>query len=528
MVLIGRSAGQSGNITTAADGTVAIGYQALDDLTSGTGNVVIGYQAGDKITTSSYNTAIGHEALGAEVTGGTGTAVGWKSLGLQNKGDTNNTMNTGVGFQAGYSNVTGTSNTYMGFEAGKGGTGNNSDNVGVGKQALLSVTSGVNNSIIGSAAADAMTTGGDNVAIGKNALGVSQDVDLCVAVGSAAMSQENCTNAADGSIAVGFFSLGSVTSGANNTAVGYKSMHVHTTGSRNTCLGFNTMLDTDAGTSVSSSDNIFIGVSAGGGTWVAESDRNIGIGNYSLDADLNGADYNVCMGYNALTGLTTGIANTAIGYSSSNAIVGGNYNTTLGSSAAGTLTTGSNNTCVGQGSNVSASGASNQQVFGDGATGQGDNYAVIGNASVTRVYGAQDAGATFYGAGQSWSDARIKENVKDIGLGLDFIKKLTPIQFTKKQPKDYEESLKSKISGNLRDIEDTELKRIRPGFIAQDVLEVLEKSGFSSNNSMVQIDEKTTQHSMDYESMVVPLVKAVQELNAKVEELESKLNNKES
>ena len=45
---------------------------------------------------------------------------------------------------------------------------------------------------------------------------------------------------------------------------------------------------------------------------------------------------------------------------------------------------------------------------------------------------------------------------------------------------------------------------------------------------MVQIDEKTTQHSMDYESMVVPLVKAVQELNAKVEELESKLNNKES
>ena len=81
---------------------------------------------------------------------------------------------------------------------------------------------------------------------------------------------------------------------------------------------------------------------------------------------------------------------------------------------------------------------------------------------------------------------------------------------------------------DARDIEDTELKRIRPGFLAQDVLEVLEKSGFSSNNSMVQIDEKTTQHSMDYESMVVPLVKAVQELNAKVEELESKLNNKES
>ena len=54
----------------------------------------------------------------------------------------------------------------------------------------------------------------------------------------------------------------------------------------------------------------------------------------------------------------------------------------------------------------------------------------------------------------------LPENVKDIGLGLDFIKKLTPIQFTKKQPKDYEESLKSKISGNLRDIEERKLKEL--------------------------------------------------------------------
>ena len=45
--------------------------------------------------------------------------------------------------------------------------------------------------------------------------------------------------------------------------------------------------------------------------------------------------------------------------------------------------------------------------------------------------------------------------------------------------------------------------------------------GFDENNGIVQIDEKTTQHSMDYASMVVPLVKAVQELSAKVEALEN-------
>ena len=72
----------------------------------------------------------------------------------------------------------------------------------------------------------------------------------------------------------------------------------------------------------------------------------------------------------------------------------------------------------------------------------------------------------------------------------------------------------------MRDIEEVELNRIRPGFIAQDVLEALEELDFSSNNSIVQIDEKTTEHSMDYAGMVVPLVKAIQELSAKVEALE--------
>ena len=60
----------------------------------------------------------------------------------------------------------------------------------------------------------------------------------------------------------------------------------------------------------------------------------------------------------------------------------------------------------------------------------------------------------------------------------------------------------------------------RAGFIAQDVLEALKEIGFDENNGIVQIDEKTTQHSMDYASMVVPLVKAVQELSAKVTALE--------
>jgi len=186
-----------------------------------------------------------------------------------------------------------------------------------------------------------------------------------------------------------------------------------------------------------------------------------------------------------------------------------------------------NNTIIGKASDPSSSTAINQVVIGYGVVGQGDNTVTLGNGSTTQVHAGDDQGGTFYGAGQSWSDSRIKTNVKDIGLGLDFINKLEPIQYTKRQPVDYDDSLKSKLYPKdskriVREIEEIEIERIRPGFLAQDVLKTLKEFNFSSNNSMVQIDENTTQHSMDYESLVVPLVKAVQELSAKVTQLENK------
>ena len=45
----------------------------------------------------------------------------------------------------------------------------------------------------------------------------------------------------------------------------------------------------------------------------------------------------------------------------------------------------STNVIIGYDSDPSADDTSNQIVIGKGATGQGDNYAVIGNADVTRV-----------------------------------------------------------------------------------------------------------------------------------------------
>ncbi len=80
------------------------------------------------------------------------------------------------------------------------------------------------------------------------------------------------------------------------------------------------------------------------------------------------------------------------------------------------ITTGSNNTLLGYGSDPSAVDATNQIVIGKGATGVGDNYAVIGNADVTRVYAAQDAGATLYAAGLNIGGTAVTSTAAELNL----------------------------------------------------------------------------------------------------------------
>ena len=116
------------------------------------------------------------------------------------------------------------------------------------------------------------------------------------------------------------------------------------------------------------------------GATIAGGEKNVALGNYSLDATTSG-DNNTATGYDALTGNTSGANNTALGYD-----------------AGDVITTGSQNTIIGSGADPSANSASNQTVIGYGATGQADNSVVLGNASVTAVYMSQDQGATAYGA----------------------------------------------------------------------------------------------------------------------------------
>ena len=375
--------------------------------------------------------------------------------------------NTAVGYRAGFSNSTSENNTFMGARAGEATTGHS--NTIIGREAALQATSMDESVVIGaSACANSTVTGDNNVTVGVQA-----------AFGMTSNSSQ---------VAIGYRALYALGGGYhNNVAVGTGAMSGSTSGTNSVAVGEGTM----------------------GG--ITGGDYNTVVGNQAMGQPGSSRDvsHNTVMGYGALR------------YSNRH---GDGNNVAIGSEAADTLTDGYNNVIIGAAADASGGSGVNQVVIGYGAVGQGNNYHVIGNGSTTRLYAGDDAGGTFYGAGQSWSDSRIKTNVKDIGLGLDFINKLEPIQYTKKQPKDYDDSLKSKLypSGSeriVREIEETEIERIRPGFIAQDVLKTLEEFNFSTNNSMVQIDEDTTEHSMDYQSMVVPLVKAVQELSSEIENI---------
>lgn len=180
-------------------------------------------------------------------------------------------------------------------------------------------------------------------------------------------------------------------------------------------------------------------------TNTSSAEKNIGIGLTALDAITTG-DYNIAIGSDALTNNTTGNNNTAIGrfameenisgyqntalgilalekstssgnnvavgHSSLNSITDGEKNVGISSGVAPSLTTGDKNVVIGYVADVSANNAQNQIVIGHEATGLGDNYAVIGDSAIERLYAAEDAGAVVYAGGINLSGGTTVSGVK--------------------------------------------------------------------------------------------------------------------
>jgi len=179
------------------------------------------------------------------------------------------------------------------------------------------------------------------------------------------------------------------------------------------------------------------------------------------------------------------------------------------------LITGDYNIMIGTKSDFSANDAQSQIVIGNSLVGTANTRVHIGN-STSHIYNDFNSNATWTHS----SDKRQKTSIQDDTLGLNFINSLRTVTYVNKSPSEFPEEWRAY---NPEDKEPMGGGNIIHGFIAQEVKEAMDKVGCDTFGGWdVNPDGR---QGVSFEAFVMPLVKAVQELSAKVAELEDKLEN---
>ena len=511
---------------TSGDSNTAIGNQAGYDLTSSSNNTLvgrlaggnvstggnhtlIGYQAGDAITDSVHNTVVGYEAQGAS-NGNYNTAIGDRALFATNGGD----ENTVVGSRAHYGSAnSATRNTVVGVSAMEGAT-TGSYNSAFGMRALYLNAAGTENVASGYLCMDANTTGSYNVAYGVNALGGNQSGHNNVAIGTSALIA--ATSAGD-NVAIGHSAL-AATNNTRNMGIGYRALTAQSGSSDNIAIGYDALVRQTTG----ANGNLAIGNYAGRAVVdSASTSQLIAIGQNVADSNTGAlAGYqNVFIGYNiaSSSSLAGAFQNTAVGGSTLTALTTGDDNTCLGKGAGSTITTGSRNILIGVGAATSAVGVNDEIVIGKDVGGGGASSFVFGS-------GSYDTKCEFNST--TWtnpSDIRLKEDIQDEVIGLDFINDLRPVTFRWKKEKDIPQTLRAYKEGSEKRAANGKYNH---GFIAQEVKEVIDRYDLKDGFNMWSEDELDGRQRVGEAALMPLMVKAVQELSAKVEELEDKLKEK--
>jgi len=340
--------------------------------------------------------------------------------------------------------------------------------------------SGVGNTGYGTLALDALTTANGNTAVGYEALSGATDTG--------------------GNTAVGYRALAvNATGGTSNTAVGYDALFSNTSGQYNTAVG---ALCLDANTT---------------------GDYNVGVGARALGANTQGF-YNAALGFDALATNATGSNNVAIGHEalSTNTV---SNNVAIGYRAGGLITgpSAAQNVFIGSGAGYAGSisllncvfigmdagttltgGNSNVVLLGQNAepsSGSVNDEITLGNSSITTLRCATTTITAI-------SDRRDKDQIEDLGLGLNFIQTLKPRRFVWK----------------MRD--GSKVGVIDSGFIAQELKSSQEQ--FHADWLGVVYESNPDRLEATPGKLIPILVKAVQELSKKNEELEIRLSRLEN
>jgi hypothetical protein len=501
-------------------------------------NVVIAYSAGQNMRGSvvSYNEATGSLVVSVTTSSGSGTNLTpWEvnldgAVGIQGAtgstgpagatgalGSTGSTGPIGATGEIGATGDIGETGatgpdgaTGIGTPGAAGATGA----TGVGNQGATGATGAIPTNIVTIDTAQTITgVKAFSVDISVNGLTAGKgggNIASNAAFGASALAA-NTTGA--NNIAIGNGALLSNTSANSNCAIGSSALSANTTGTQNIALGINALASNTTGA------------------------NNVALGSSALLSNIDGTQ-NTAIGTTALLSNTTGTQNTANGFFALRGNITGIQNTAIGVNALQFNTSGTQNTAVGASSLISNTTFSNIGGLGFNAQVTASNQIQLGD-SATTTYA--------YGAVQDRSDIRDKADVRDTELGLEFVNALRPVDFKWDMREDYrsempiapsedatEEEKSAYELAKAKWLEDVKLanithdgtnkrSRFHHGLIAQEVKAVLDAKGIDfggfQDHSINGGDDVL---SIGYVELIAPMLKAIQELSARVEFLESK------
>jgi trimeric autotransporter adhesin len=506
-------------------GTIAIGDSALFKNITGVNNVAVGNKAMHNNTDGYWNIAMGPFSLFKNKSGYQNTAMGYMSM-FSNKLGYNNTA---IGFSALDSDTSGNENTAIGC-----GTlgGHGYENTAIGAYSQLQNQSSGWNTSLGVFSLNSNQLGNGNTAIGRGCLGGNRSGNSNVAVGINSLlnnsTGSNLVAIGDSALyrniggiqntAVGSKSLLDNLTGSANTALGFESLFANNNGFSNTANGFNTLHNNTFGNnntatgSQALSSNITGNSNTANGSQVLinnKGNQNTATGARALLLNTDGSG-NVAEGFETLFTNTTGTQNIGIGYQA-------------GSNGGGTTQFNYNSFCIFLGANANAfsnaggnNGLLNSIAIGKLASVTASNQVRIGDNLITSIGG--------YAGWTNFSDGRYKKNINSNVPGLDFILQLKPVTYQldiKGLNKHFNIKPDSTAALEKSRQQFIALKeqQLQTGFIAQDVEAAAQKLNYQFSG-VDKPENPNGMYGLRYAEFVVPLLKAVQELDVKNKNLQ--------
>jgi hypothetical protein len=513
---------------------VAVGLSALGTNAAGVNNIAIGASALVNNFSGSSNTAVGDQALAANNSSSANIAIGNNALLIKQAGD----QNIALGVSSLSNMSAGTNNIAIGNSSGTAFTGGEVDNIIIGNPGVLGDSGAIR---IGTAATHTTCFVQGIAGNGPFAETVSIDPatgQLGVGGGGACICTCNLTlttnpsTALCGNIIKGTdrfmhnfgagidtsnvyagINAGNFTASAiigRNSGFGVNALNGLTSGANNTAVGFEALRDTNTG-----SGNTAVGVLALPSNTTGF--FNTAMGLQALFSNTSGAR-NSAFGIAALLNNDSGVDNTAVGNGALSGNDTGINNVAIGTAAGQVITSGSNNIIIGTGADVTGSATRENGILlqtrttavgGTGLTADDQIRIGFGTTASTTCFIDGIAGAGPFAntvtinpatgqLGGLASSKRYKENVKPLQHEQQKLLQLNPVSFTYKSDPGHTQWY---------------------GFIAEEVEMVYPE--IVVRNSQGEVE------SINYNCLPALIIKQMQMLQDKVEELQNRIRELE-